>query len=99
MPDHFYTGPSGRYPVLRDTAGQLAGDVEPGDIRDFEEPPDVHWLPVAGNEDHVLLAPPAAEPPGEPGGETKPPGRSPKRTADPAVSSVTVPAQTTEEPK
>lgn len=55
MPEHFYTGEPGRYPVLRDSTGLLVGDVKPGDTRDFGEPPDPHWLPVEGNEDHAAL--------------------------------------------
>jgi hypothetical protein len=53
MPDHFYTGAPGRCVALRDAAGLPVNDVEPGDIRPFEGPPDAWWLPVEGNEDHA----------------------------------------------
>lgn len=55
MPEHFYTGTSGHYPMGRDTSGLLLGAVEPGDVRDLDEAPDPAWLPVEGNEE--LLAP------------------------------------------
>jgi hypothetical protein len=56
MPDHFYAGPPGRAVGLRDAENLPVGDVEPGDVRPFAEPPSPEWLPVEGNEDHAALA-------------------------------------------
>ena len=70
MPLYRFTDPIGRnYPGLRDSSGAHVGDVEPGDKRDLDYPPDGRWVPAdgeAGNEDE-----PAPEP--EPVPESPPP--------------------------
>ena len=44
MPAYTYTGAGSRsYPETRDTHGEITGTVEPGDQRDYEDPPDEHW--------------------------------------------------------
>jgi hypothetical protein len=48
MPAYVYTGPSPVvYPETRDAHDRHLGQVEPGDIRDFDEPPDSVWAAVS----------------------------------------------------
>ena len=32
------------YPASRDTSSRPLGTVEPGDVRDLDEPPDIFWV-------------------------------------------------------
>ena len=75
MPAYVLTGFMERYyPASRDAHGAPLGDVQPGDVRDFEEPPDQWWVPADGT--------PAPDPAVEPDPEPVPDGPQP---APPAV--------------
>ena len=52
MPLYRFTDPIGRnYPGLRDAHGAHVGDVEPGDKRELDWPPDGRWVPADGEDD------------------------------------------------
>jgi len=71
MPLYRFADAIGRnYPGLRDARGAHVGDVEPGDKRELDWPPDGRWVPAddEADEDEPEPAPeiPAwALPPGE----------------------------------
>ena len=45
MPDYRFAGSIPYdYPASRDTAGRPLGTVEPGAVRDLDEPPDIWWV-------------------------------------------------------
>lgn len=77
MPEYLYAGLTGMtYPESRDTTGVLIGDVEPGDTRDLDAPPDSYWQLAApetpaGKRGKTPQPDPAAGGPGETAG---PPG-------------------------
>lgn len=51
MPLHVFTGPIPyQYPDSRDTSGIHLGEVEPGDVRDLDAPPDRWWVPVPADQ-------------------------------------------------
>ena len=82
MPLYRFTDPIGRnYPGLRDARGAHVGDVEPGNRRELDWPPDGRWVPADGEDDEDDPDPEAApEPVPEPEPEpeipawTLPPG-------------------------
>jgi len=51
MPEQIYIGlTTWYYPATRDARGFLLGEVEPDDIRDLDEAPDLKWRPVTGDD-------------------------------------------------
>jgi len=66
-----FAGPGPYYfPASRDARGVPLGDVQPGDVRDLDEPPDGWWVladsqPVS-DEDRARAAMAAAQPADEP---------------------------------
>lgn len=74
MPQYRFAGPGPYYfPASRDTRGARLGTVEPGDVRDLDEPPGPWWVPAGGAESAPapvvaaspapgIPAPPAARP-------------------------------------
>lgn len=56
MPEYESTAPYGMtYPESKDAQGRNLGLVQPGDIRDLDEPPDQWWREVT-DEDRARLA-------------------------------------------
>jgi hypothetical protein len=69
MPEYTFDGPPGTtYPSSKDSAGVAVGTVEPGEIRDLDEPLD-HWWRASDGEAAAspeASASPAATPPALP---------------------------------
>ena len=72
MPLYRFAGPTPYYfPASRDARGAPLGDVNPGDVRDLDEPVGQWWVPAdsqgVSDEDRARAAMEAAgEPPAEP---------------------------------
>ena len=67
------------YPAIRDTASVPLGTVEPGDVRDLDEPPGPWWV-LNGDGGSGGTGGPAGAPPPPPAG---PPAGIPVPTAAP----------------
>ena len=51
MPLYRFAGPTPYYfPASRDARGAPLGDVNPGDVRDLDEPVGQWWVPADGTE-------------------------------------------------
>jgi hypothetical protein len=55
MPEYTFDGPYPVTPAARDARNIPLGEVQPGDIRDLDEPLDGNWRP-ATDEDRAALA-------------------------------------------
>lgn len=55
MPEHVYTGYGHIYPESKDASGAWIGTVEPGDIRDLDEPLDYWWREATDEDREALL--------------------------------------------
>lgn len=87
MPQYRFAGPTAYdFPASRDARGIPLGTVEPGDVRDLDEPPGPWWVPADSGEGEArpagaltastpsgIPAPPAA-PPASPATQTDPAG-------------------------
>ena len=70
MPLYRFADSLGRnYPGLRDAHGAHVGDVEPGDTRELDWPPDGRWVPADDDEDADDEDEPAPAPELEPAPE------------------------------
>jgi hypothetical protein len=53
MPAFEFTGPVAQvYPFTRDARDRPVGEVQPGDVREFDEAPDRMWVPSDGAQEH-----------------------------------------------
>lgn len=61
MPEFRYSGAiPWNYPETKDAGDRWLGDVNPGDVRDLEKPPDDKWEPVGGDPGSKADPEPAA---------------------------------------
>lgn len=91
MPLFFFTGLTAMtYPESKDAAGQPLGTVQPGDVRDLDEPLDHLWVPASGGEAK-------SRPRRKGSAETEPSGDGQDPGSQPAASTDTAGAPGSEE--
>jgi hypothetical protein len=83
MPPYRFAGPGPYdFPASRDTRGIPLGTVEPGDVRDLDEPIGPWWVPASDGQG----AEPASSPPGIPAPAAAPPASPATQTSEAGVT-------------